>query len=376
MESIKNGTEEIVEPSEFLQRVTGVPDGQIQAMRLRNPHSVQVLIEDHLGTHEERRFIFFPLRNVITAVEGVSQLNYELASLVRSAWPFWFGDRDFGWYRDDPLGNERLYEEARDLALSDDRVTPSWVIQAVHLAAGGALPIMSSLDSAAQVAQGCLALSRHGIVFLIPFEPGWIPSERQSAVSVVEWLARNSGAAVIPLIPMEWAESDPVDRLLFRAWTLAESDVSQELGMGQSAESAHSLTGQMIRTPGMSRVMGSPHPLSEVEKRVWAYLTSDPDMAQLFRCNQTVITVLGTRPRVDLLWPDGRIVVELDGYADHGMREAFERDRHRDYELLMSGYQVLRITNDEIHRDFEAAIGKIRDLVGLKKSIKSGEQRQ
>jgi very-short-patch-repair endonuclease len=44
---------------------------------------------------------------------------------------------------------------------------------------------------------------------------------------------------------------------------------------------------------------------------------------------------------------------------------AFVHDRHRDYELAMSGYTVLRLTNDEIAQDLEKAIEKIRDLVTL-----------
>jgi very-short-patch-repair endonuclease len=65
------------------------------------------------------------------------------------------------------------------------------------------------------------------------------------------------------------------------------------------------------------------------------------------------------------LWPHGRLVVELDGYTDHSTPSAFERDRHRDYELIVSGYRVLRITNDEVKRDLEAAVSKIRDIVRL-----------
>jgi very-short-patch-repair endonuclease len=41
------------------------------------------------------------------------------------------------------------------------------------------------------------------------------------------------------------------------------------------------------------------------------------------------------------------------------------QDRHRDYELTLSGYTVLRLTNDEIAQDLEKAIEKIRDLVTL-----------
>jgi very-short-patch-repair endonuclease len=36
---------------------------------------------------------------------------------------------------------------------------------------------------------------------------------------------------------------------------------------------------------------------------------------------------------VDMLWPRQRLVVEVDGYAFHGSRVAFERDRSRDARL-------------------------------------------
>jgi hypothetical protein len=38
--------------------------------------------------------------------------------------------------------------------------------------------------------------------------------------------------------------------------------------------------------------------------------------------------------RVDCLWPEQRVIVELDGRAVHGTREAFEKDRERDRILL------------------------------------------
>jgi very-short-patch-repair endonuclease len=47
---------------------------------------------------------------------------------------------------------------------------------------------------------------------------------------------------------------------------------------------------------------------------------------------------------VDLLWPDHRLIVEVDGYAFHSSRAAFERDRRRDAELQSHGYRVLRVT--------------------------------
>jgi very-short-patch-repair endonuclease len=47
---------------------------------------------------------------------------------------------------------------------------------------------------------------------------------------------------------------------------------------------------------------------------------------------------------VDLLWRDSRLVVEVDGYAFHSTRAAFERDRARDADLQAAGLRVLRVT--------------------------------
>jgi very-short-patch-repair endonuclease len=50
------------------------------------------------------------------------------------------------------------------------------------------------------------------------------------------------------------------------------------------------------------------------------------------------------RYEVDFLWPAERLVAETDGWAAHGHRAAFERDRSRDAELQALGYAVLRFT--------------------------------
>ena len=47
---------------------------------------------------------------------------------------------------------------------------------------------------------------------------------------------------------------------------------------------------------------------------------------------------------VDALWPKERVIVEVDGYAYHAHRAAFERDRRRDQQLIAAGYRVIRIT--------------------------------
>jgi very-short-patch-repair endonuclease len=59
---------------------------------------------------------------------------------------------------------------------------------------------------------------------------------------------------------------------------------------------------------------------------------------------------------VDALWAEQRLVVEVDGYAYHRTREAFERDRRRDARLLVAGYRVLRITWRRLTQEPEQVI--------------------
>jgi Transcriptional regulator, AbiEi antitoxin len=47
----------------------------------------------------------------------------------------------------------------------------------------------------------------------------------------------------------------------------------------------------------------------------------------------------------DFFWPQHMLVVELDGYASHGIRSAFERDRRRDQDYAAAGIQVVRATD-------------------------------
>jgi very-short-patch-repair endonuclease len=47
---------------------------------------------------------------------------------------------------------------------------------------------------------------------------------------------------------------------------------------------------------------------------------------------------------VDAWWPEHNLIVEIDGFAVHGQRRAFERDRGRDQRLVAAGRRVMRIT--------------------------------
>lgn len=71
------------------------------------------------------------------------------------------------------------------------------------------------------------------------------------------------------------------------------------------------------------------------------------------------------RYQVDCLWPEQRLIVELDGYATHGTRTAFEADRERDRRLVSVGYRSMRVTWRQLHDVPHEIVGDLRTLLGL-----------
>lgn len=72
---------------------------------------------------------------------------------------------------------------------------------------------------------------------------------------------------------------------------------------------------------------------------------------------------------VDAVWPDLRLIVEFDGWQDHGKRKGFERDRLRDQHLLIGDHHVMRVTFRQI--DFRphallARIASVQTMLRLK----------
>lgn len=62
---------------------------------------------------------------------------------------------------------------------------------------------------------------------------------------------------------------------------------------------------------------------------------------------------------VDFLWRRARLVVEVDGFAFHSDRAAFEADRLRDAELVARGLTVIRITWRQIADEPEALLVRL-----------------
>jgi len=70
------------------------------------------------------------------------------------------------------------------------------------------------------------------------------------------------------------------------------------------------------------------------------------------------VEVLGRE--VDALWPRQQLIVELDGFAYHRHRAAFERDRARDAALQTAGYRVVRLTHRRMKQEADAVEAELR----------------
>ena len=75
----------------------------------------------------------------------------------------------------------------------------------------------------------------------------------------------------------------------------------------------------------------------------------------------TNVLVLGHE--VDALWPQARLVAELDSWEHHSHRAAFERDRARDPKLLLAGYRTIRVTHLRLDREAPTLATEIRELL-------------
>ena len=75
---------------------------------------------------------------------------------------------------------------------------------------------------------------------------------------------------------------------------------------------------------------------------------------------------------VDFVWPDARLVAELDGYGLHGGRQAFEADRARDVQLKLLGFEVVHFTWRQVvsaPSEIATALRCLLDRRGVSRSL-------
>jgi hypothetical protein len=101
---------------------------------------------------------------------------------------------------------------------------------------------------------------------------------------------------------------------------------------------------------------------------------TDSDLEELFvafldeyglprpRLNAT-LPVRGKLLRPDCIWPERRLLAELDGRDVHSTEKAFESDRQRDRVLLVEGWRSTRITWRQLRDERDEIAADLRDLL-------------
>ena len=284
---------------------------------------------------------------------------HQMATLALAIWPAWYTIQLTRVSSQCPSIEQLLARDPAVHALQRNlpRLSHPWLKQAATRAAKGSLPLIHSFSRTVQCEQLALALDLSGGIALMALtSPQQSDDRLRSLARVCGWLAQTANARVFVVIPPELASSSALDSITYQAEDLTVLEAAVPADGGGDEE-----------TYKLWPVHGQPHPCSPGEQLLAARLAADGELAGLFRFNQLVRSALGTCHLVDLLWADGRLIVEVDGYRHHGNPQAFCQDRQRDYELLISGFLVLRLPHSEVIAEIETAMGKIRRTVRFRR---------
>ncbi len=126
-------------------------------------------------------------------------------------------------------------------------------------------------------------------------------------------------------------------------FVLANADYAQRLDVDEIRR----LTGRGVAgSAGLGRALAAHLPeLAETRSR------AERALLHLCRAHGLPLPRINTPLHghlVDAVWPEARVVVEVDGYGNHRSRAQLRRDHRRDLELRAAGFATLRYTEDQL----------------------------
>ena len=320
------------------------------------------------------------LSEVPPAAELIDDLISRLADAALGLWPAWYPHADGGLVPDPTPDSPYLRRQLRRLLAGLPRLSVNWALRAIAAASSGRSPGLPQFTREVQLQQLGLAVSGVGLRIVIVLDAReQSDAGLENLVHAAEWLARQGEMAVALMIPAELAHRSALERVMFGAVALSQPDghtdwreVDEANGHPSRALPSHPAEANDV---WLWPVLGRPHPNSPGELKLAQALMADAELSALFRFNQRVETVHKSHPIVDLLWEDGRVVVEIDGRT-HWQPDQYAADRHRDFQLLVTGYLVLRLPHDEVMRDTEHAVEKIRNVVEYRRGTQQTMERR
>jgi hypothetical protein len=151
-----------------------------------------------------------------------------------------------------------------------------------------------------------------------------------------------------------------LERLATAGWNHAPPHIAQLLAEHGADEGVLDSAIQWFQasrtdtTPELAR--------SAAERFLYEFLQLLPETSGRWELNATLDFPFGLRPmEVDLLARSRRLVIEIDGYYHFRDRDAYRRDRSKDYLLQKHGYVVLRFLAEDVLCQLEQVRDRILD---------------
>jgi len=342
------------------EQVERIPRGEVRVFLCADVPACLSALEQVASSQESLRMVAYAWDH-LPDLNTLLQLTVRLlARIAYELWPHWYA---MGSVFENVEGSstQQIVEGLRavhEAVKARKGISIQWLTEAVDYRREGRLPLPEGFSPSIQALQLAMIIDPRGLLSTLALkDPRQEGDKLLGFARVAEWLAMETQARVAVLIPEELSNRTELDCILYDSTAFPEV-CEARIPPGEEEEQ------EAIVWP----VQGKPHPFSPGEKRLAQWLSRDPQLAGLFQFNQPVTTTRGTRFMVDLLWRAGGIVVEVDGYSHHGNRYAFRSDRARDYELIITGLLVLRLTHDEVVTDTRVALEKIRDVVAFRRT--------
>ena len=151
------------------------------------------------------------------------------------------------------------------------------------------------------------------------------------------------------------------------ACVLAPADLAELERRGESRVLALLREGRLdveaARDEGRERARSKP------EWHLYQMLQHRPPTAGLFALNARV-----EGWEVDLLCPELKLAVEIDGYFHFQEPAAFRRDRRKDVALQLAGYLVVRVLADDVATRLDALLVELDTVITARRNGPSGQE--
>jgi very-short-patch-repair endonuclease len=196
-----------------------------------------------------------------------------------------------------------------------------------------------------------------------PQRDGWFDAHRTRIWRPIDFVENDGLLVTSPVRTLIDVSGElTVDELGRCVDAMLMSNVLDLHLLASSVERFHSSPGRSMYRLGLAleqRLSDAPRGESPLETKVGRVLY-EAELGELVE--QFEVDVFGKRYRLDFFYPQEMVAIEVDGYAVHGNRTAFDRDRERQNALAAADILVLRFTSTSSPERIISATRRALDL--------------